>query len=219
MRTHVPTRRLKPLAYTLGFALLSLSVIKCGAQEEVAGDATTPTSVQTPASATQPTILSGTSGLSPSPVPDQTVLAEARDIPFPPGVVSQGEAEIVSAGTTLRGVAYVGFYAKMSATDVLSFLKDRLTTSGWMPEGDPVYESSQKLPADLPVRSLRWSLIKRDLRLLVTADLSAPDLGRGDVGWSFTVQPIWYPAWDESYVPAPETDTTPIPIGPDSLKQ
>jgi len=110
------------------------------------------------------------------------------------------------------------FVTQTGADAIIAFYRDTLVPDGWVAEGEPAFESTQHPGGSDVFKSIRWSFVKNNVRLMLGARLS-PTGPSGETIWALTIQPVWYPGWDQSGIAAPSTDTTPIPIGPDSAGQ
>jgi hypothetical protein len=107
------------------------------------------------------------------------------------------------------------FLTTIEPEEIIAFYRERLIPEGWAPEGEPLHQSWPSLNMDYVTEAITWSLVRGDIRLMLGTQAS-PRGPSGEMAWALTMQPVWYNGWDTGEtIPAPPTDTTPIPIGPD----
>jgi hypothetical protein len=141
---------------------------------------------------------------SPTPIPDDRLHSKISAIPFPPNADPRTNITVVVAGESGRE-----FLTTIEPEEIIAFYRERLIPEGWTPEGEPVFESSPQIEHT----SVRWSLIKGDVRLMLAAQVF-PRGPSGDMAWTMRLQPAWYSGWDSGRTSTPPYTNTPIPIGP-----
>lgn len=191
--------------------ILSLAVAAaCNDPEEQIYDSQGPSS---PSSTDDPSPPSSEPGGTPgvSQIPGDILLSELRGIPV---LESSNAADSAHPeDSAWGGEATRGFVGVIDVDDVLAFYEQELLTSGWEAETGPDEVSWMEADGKVYER-IHWALTRNDLRLLIIIN---PDPNTGvpdEISWATILQPTWYPGFDSSGIPAPSTNTTPIPIYP-----
>jgi hypothetical protein len=143
------------------------------------------------------------------------LLAAAQNLPTPAGATSGGGFE-GAIYDEFSGVAGLSFHSALCVVEITSFYQEELTASGWIAEGEPHYWSVQDVHEDPEeqkptLQIVTWSFVKGDLRLLIGAQLNPGYVSMGEIPWSLTVQPIWFPTSENnSVIPGSSVENTPI---------
>lgn len=137
----------------------------------------------------------------PTPLPDETMLAEFNLLPFPEGVDRIGDVLVQ------EGDAMGGFNTTMSAEEVFQFYQDGLLPAGWAAETEPRLGTFPDEGAGIQKRA-EWSLVRGDYRLMILLNLTPNNVTAGESTGSLILEPIWESGLDDY----PEEYYTPIDL-------
>jgi hypothetical protein len=133
---------------------------------------------------------------------------------MPPGADPRANVVVIADNEAAKE-----FVTLQEPEEIIAFYREQLVPSGWNVEDEPIFGSFQH-PGSLDVyEPVTWSLTKGDIRLMLGA-YASPRGTLGEIVWTLRIQPVWYRGWDPGETaPFIPSDTTPIPIGPDSADE